>query len=87
MKKRGLKNKRKKENRKREKEERKKEMGKRKRKRKKGKIYSAFLFHNPGYHLVIILISPVILGQLLLAKIAKISAILQKLYHRTDRME
>lgn len=85
MKKRGLKNKTKKENRKREKEERKKGNGKRK--RKKGKIYSAFLFHNPGYHLVIILISPVILGQLLLAKIAKISAILQKLYHRTDRME
>lgn len=85
MKKRGLKNKTKKENKKREKGERKKGNGKRK--RKKGKIYSAFLFHNPGYHLVIILISPVILGQLLLAKIAKISAILQKLYHRTDRME
>lgn len=50
--------------------------GKMKRKKKKGKIYGAFFFYNPGYHLVIISISPVLLGQLLLIKKAKISAIL-----------
>lgn len=48
---------------KKKKDKRKKRKGK-KRKRKeneKGKIYSAFLFHHPGYHLVRISISPVLL--------------------------